>query len=190
MLFTATYIGAIYVLYTYLAPLLEASQGFGRDGVALALLVFGVGAIAGNLLGGALADRIGSSRTLALACLAQALTLWPFSLLPLSVPALLLLTLAWSTCGWSFMVAQQTRVVAQTPERQGVVLALNAAAIYVGAAAGSAAGAAVIGAFGLDALGTAAAFGALLALGHLVLGDRLAAGRAGGATAAAVPAGR
>lgn len=178
VLFTATYIGGIYVLYTYLAPLLEASQGFGRDGVALVLLVFGLGAIAGNLAGGALADRIGPSATLALACLAQALTLPLFSLLPLSVASLLALTLVWSTCGWSFMVAQQTRLVGQTPERQGVVLALNAAAIYVGAAAGSAIGALAIDAFGLDALGTVAAVGALLALGHLVLGDRLALGRA------------
>ena len=187
VLFTATYIGAIYVLYTYLAPLLEASQGFGRDGVTLVLLAFGVGAIAGNLVGGALADRAGASATLALACLAQALTLPMFSLLPLSVPVLVLLTLVWSTCGWSFMVAQQTRIVGQTPERQGVGLALNAAAIYAGAATGSALGAAVIAAFGLDALGLAAAVGALLALGHLVLGDRLAAGRAPGVAAGAAP---
>ncbi len=143
VLFTATYIAAIYVLYTYLAPLLQADQGYGRDGVTLVLVVFGLGAIAGNLLGGTLSDRIGPSATLVLACLAQALTLPAFSLLPMSPPVLLFLTLAWSTCGWSFMVAQQARIVRQRPERQGVLLALNAAAIYAGAAIGSGVGGAV-----------------------------------------------
>lgn len=180
VLFTATYIAAIYVLYTYLAALLEASQGFGRDGVTLVLLVFGVGAIAGNLVGGSLADRIGPSRTLALACVAQALILPVFSLLPLPALPLVLLTLAWSTCGWSFVVAQQARIVAQTPARQGVVLALNAAAIYAGVALGSTLGGTVLGARGLDALGVAAAAGALLALAHLLLGDRLHARRPAG----------
>ena len=64
VLFTATFLGAIYVPYTYLAPLLTETMGFGGGGITAALLVFGIGAVAGNLLGGRLSDRIGAARTL------------------------------------------------------------------------------------------------------------------------------
>jgi len=96
-----------------------------------------------------------------------------FSLLPFADPSLLLLTFVWSTCGWSFMVAQQTRLVAQTPDRQSVVLALNAAAIYVGAALGSGLGAGVIAVGGLSALGIGAGLASMLALLHLRASERV-----------------
>ena len=174
VLFTASFIGAIYVLYTYLAPLLSTTMDYGGSGVSLVLLVFGVGAVLGNGLGGRLTDRFGPYRTLLFCCIAQILLMPPFSTLPWPDAALLSLAFVWSVCGWSFMVAQQSRLVAQTPERQSVVLALNAAAIYVGAAAGSALGALVIEAGGLGALGVGASLFGLFALGHLVLSERLA----------------
>ncbi len=62
--FTATYLAAAYVLYTYLAPLLEQTMNYGRDGITWILLVFGAAAVIGNLAGGAIADRIGPFRTL------------------------------------------------------------------------------------------------------------------------------
>ena len=173
VLFTSTLIGAIFVLYTYLAPLLAATMGYGRDGISLVLFVFGAGAVLGNMLGGWLTDRVGPYRTLVFVCLAMIVSLPPFSLLPLPGWLLLAVTFLWSICGWSFMVAQQTRLVAQTPARQSVVLSLNAAAIYVGTAAGSAVGAGVIELGGLSALGVGAGFGALVALGHLALSERL-----------------
>lgn len=168
VLFTASYIGAIYIVYTYLAPLLSASMDYGRDGVSLVLFVFGIGAVIGNMLGGHLTDRFGPYRTLIFACGASIVFLPMFSLLPFADPLLLGLTLIWSSCGWSFMVAQQTRLVMQTPDRQSVVLALNAAAIYVGAALGSALGAGVIAVAGLSALGLGAGLASVLALLHLM----------------------
>ena len=68
VLFTASFIGAIYVLYTYLAPLLAETMGYGCDGVSLVLFAFGAGAVLGNVLGGRLTDRFGPFRTLAFGC--------------------------------------------------------------------------------------------------------------------------
>ena len=174
VLFTASFIGAIYILYTYLAPLLSTTMDYGRDGVSLILFAFGAGAVIGNVLGGRLSDRFGPYATLAFACGAQILFLPLFSLLPFPGALLLSLTVVWSACCWSFMVAQQARLVAQTPGRQSVVLALNAASIYVGAAAGSALGALVIDTAGLGALGVAAGAFSVLALLHLIASERLA----------------
>ena len=59
VMFTASFLSAIWVVYTYLAPLLTETMGWGRYGITLALIVFGVGAVIGNVLGGFLADRVG-----------------------------------------------------------------------------------------------------------------------------------
>jgi len=174
VLFTATFIAAVYVLYTYLAPVLSQHQGYGRNGIATILLVFGIGAVFGNMLGGILSDRFGPTFTLLFACLAQLVFLPVYSLLPLWEPLLLLVTLLWSVCGWSFMVAQQSRIVRQTPKRQSVVLALNAAAIYVGVALGSALGSVVADLFGFRMLGLAAGICSILALLHLYASERMA----------------
>ncbi len=171
--FTGSFIGAQYVLFTYIAPLLSATMDFGRDGIALVLMVSGIGAVAGNILGGYLSDRLGALRTLGGLCVAQILLMPCFSLLPMSEPVLLVLVFAWAMCGWSFMPAQQTRLIGLAGHRAPVVLALNAAAIYVGAAIGSAVGGAVILGYGLTTLGMVAGFGAALALAHLTLSSRV-----------------
>jgi predicted MFS family arabinose efflux permease len=85
-----------------------------------------------------------------------------------------LLALATAMFGWSFMVPQQARLVRQTPQRQSVVLSLNAAAIYVGASIGSAIGGAIVAGYGLEALGYASAFCWLLALLHLAISEKVA----------------
>ncbi|MEO0388842.1 MAG: MFS transporter, partial [Pseudomonadota bacterium] len=102
-----------------------------------------------------------------------------FSLLPLPVPVLAPLVVVWSATGWAFMAPQQIRLLGRQNTGQAVTLALNAAAIYVGAAIGSALGAGVMSAAGIGWLGLAGSAVCALALMHLVLGDRLAAGRDG-----------
>jgi MFS transporter, DHA1 family, inner membrane transport protein len=173
VLFTATFLGAIYVLYTYFAPFLETRLGFGRDGISLFLFLFGIGAVIGNILGGKLTDSIGPANTLMTLCAAQIVLLACLSLLPLNTILAGVLTLTWSVFGWSFMVAQQARLVRQTPSRQAVVLALNSAAIYVGAVVGSWAGGKVLEAQGPAVLGLAASAAMLVALVHLLVSERV-----------------
>ena len=79
VLYTATFLGAIYILFTYFAPLLEAKQGFDRNGVSLFLLMLGLGAVNGNYMGGRLNDRLGSARTLKILCPGQMVLLSLFS---------------------------------------------------------------------------------------------------------------
>ena len=47
----------VFAVFTYIAPLLTQVVGFDEAAVSPILLVFGVGLVAGNLLGGRLADR-------------------------------------------------------------------------------------------------------------------------------------
>ncbi len=171
--YTALFLGAVYILFTYIAALLQQQMGYDGSGVSLFLFVFGIGAVGGNLLGGVLADRLGPQRTLTLLAGAQVLLMPLFSLLPMPDALLLSLGLVWSLAGWSFMPSQQMRLIEMAPERQNVNLALNAAAIYAGAGLGGWAGGMVIEAFGLRATGLAAGLAMTLALGNLWLAARL-----------------
>ncbi|MFI5682429.1 MFS transporter [Streptomyces sp. NPDC051636] len=49
--------GALFSAYSYVTPMLTDSAGFAEANVTLLLALFGVGATAGNLLGGRLADH-------------------------------------------------------------------------------------------------------------------------------------
>ncbi len=179
--FTASFLTAGYVVNTFLAPLLSQNLGWGRDGITLALLVCGIGAVLGNMMGGALSDRIGPARTLTFLCLAQLVVLPGFSALPLAGGQATLLSgalamallLLWSVFGWSFMAAQQARLIGLAPAAAPVILALNAAGVYVGAALGSAIGGMVLSGFGLAPLGLVAGALMILALAHLRLSVRL-----------------
>ncbi|MGJ8603126.1 MAG: MFS transporter [Marivita sp.] len=180
VLFTASFLGAIYVLYTYLAPLVEETMGFGRDGITLVLLMFGAGAVAGNLIGGFMTDRLGSVTSLVVLCLGQIVLLPLFSALPMAQGLLMALVFVWSAFCWSFVAPQQVRLLQLAPSLAGVVLALNAAAIYIGTASGSALGGLVQTVGDLTWLGAAAGIAAFGALGHILWSHRAANLRARG----------
>ncbi|MDY0745945.1 MFS transporter [Paucibacter sp. R3-3] len=79
----ATVLGfsGVFTVFTYIQPLLTQVTGFADATVSLVLLVFGVGMIAGNLLGGRLADKrlvptlLGSIAVLALVLAAMGFVL-------------------------------------------------------------------------------------------------------------------
>ena len=175
ILFTASFLASIWVVLTYLAPLLTQTMGWGRDGITLALLVFGVGAVLGNILGGILSDRIGPVRMLLLLSISQVGWLATYSFLPFDGTALLVVIFLQSVCGWSFMAGQQARLVSLAPESAPVVLSLNAAALYLGTAIGSAIGSFVINGAGLGALGWTASGLALVAVLHMAISARVGA---------------
>lgn len=174
VLFTASFLGAIYVLFTYLAPLMAETMGFGRDGITLVLLAFGAGAVVGNLIGGWLTDRLGSVKSLVILCLAQIVLMPMFSGLPVAPWFVFLLVFVWSIMGWSFVAPQQVRLLGLAPQLASVVLALNAAAIYVGTALGSGIGGLVQNLGDITWLGVAAGIVAFGALVHLLASHRAA----------------
>ncbi|MFK7892709.1 MAG: hypothetical protein AB8B63_17985 [Granulosicoccus sp.] len=99
------------------------------------------------------------------------------SLLPCPDALLWTLVLIWSVAGWSFNVAQQSRLVQQTPERQSIVLSLNAVSIYVGTSIGAAIGSVVIQFSDISWLGVAGDLAAAFALLHWVFSENAAIAR-------------
>ncbi len=73
--------GGVFAVFTYIAPLLTQVAGFDKGAVPPILLVFGGGLVAGNILGGKLADRRLEATVLgSLAALAAVLGLMSFAL--------------------------------------------------------------------------------------------------------------
>ena len=57
LLMTVLGFAGVFTVFTYIQPMLTQVTGFAESAVSPILLVFGIGLIAGNLLGGKLADR-------------------------------------------------------------------------------------------------------------------------------------
>jgi DHA1 family inner membrane transport protein len=170
--FTGLYLGSVYVLFTYMTPLFSQQMGMGRDLITLTLVISGLGAVVGNLLGGFMADKLGWFITLKTLCVAQMIVMPFYSFLPISLQAFFTLTVVWAIIGWSFMAGQQMRLIGLAGPKAPVVLALTAASIYIGAAIGSAVGSIIITYYGFSGLGIAAAGCASLALANIILSHR------------------
>ena len=81
LLTTVLGFGGLFAVFTYIAPLLTQITGFEDASVSPILLVFGAGLIAGNLIGGRLADwRLVPSILGSLAVLAGVLALMTFAI--------------------------------------------------------------------------------------------------------------
>jgi predicted MFS family arabinose efflux permease len=164
---------AVYVVYTYLGPLIEVRYGFGRNGVAAYLLLFGIAAVFGNFIGGYSADRLGPSRTLLVLCTAQMILLPTIVIAPIGPIVMGFVIVLWSLMGWSHMTPQQSRIVAISPKRAPILLSLNASAILLGVALGSALGSQALTLGGWPLVAVASATIALTGIAHLWFSDRL-----------------
>jgi len=126
----------LYGVYTYLGAGLIA-VGFSKLQVARAILFYGCGAIAGALVGGHLADRLGTKNT-ATASLAALCVCFFLLMLAIRKDVLVFLVLGLSSAvAQLFFPAQQAGLTNDFPTRRGTVLAWNNSALFIGISLGS-----------------------------------------------------
>jgi predicted MFS family arabinose efflux permease len=168
-------------MYTYLGAGLAAT-GLGAGGVAGVILWYGAGAVAGNLVGGCLADRVGSRLVIAASLAGLAISFLALSL-ALGHPIVIAPAFAAvSAVAQLFFPAQQAGLAGDFPARRAAVLAWNNAALFFGISLGSAIGGAAVAAGGfVAALGVSA----VIAAAAWLLQTMLAGARAGAGTPAA-----
>jgi MFS transporter, DHA1 family, inner membrane transport protein len=135
--------GGVFALYTYIAPFLTDVAGFASGSVAWILLLFGIGVIAGNLLGGRYADRSTAATTMVvLAVLAAALVAaWGFGTTQWIVLVLLVIL---GVGGFGIVPPMQSYAIHVSGASSTMVSALASAAFAAGIALGSAAGGAAL----------------------------------------------
>ena len=122
----------VLMVFTYLAPLLTGPASFPAAAVAPMLLVYGVGATIGNLVGGRLADRALLPSQLG----ALALLVVLFVVLRLSPSTTLtgVLVFALGAVGFSVIPGMQARVLTTAATAPTLAIAVNASAYQVAAA--------------------------------------------------------
>ncbi len=155
-------IGAMSV-YIYVVPLLVATAGLDGAAIGVVLLAYGLGAVIGNVLGGRATDRFGSMRTLLVALIGFVVLIAAFPLVATTALGAAVSMLVWSVFTWSFNPPIQNMLLELAPEG-GLLLALNASAIYFGVGVSGVVGGLVISTVGVTALPAVAA-----GLGVLVL---------------------
>ncbi|MGN7779477.1 MFS transporter [Mycolicibacterium sp. 22603] len=168
--------GGMFAVYTYISTTMTDVAGLPRTLVPLALMVFGLGMVVGNLVGGRLADvsvvralylSLGSLSVVLLMFVAAAHNPWT------ALPVLFLIGTAGSAVG----PALQTRLMDVAHDAQTLAAALNHSALNIGNAAGAWVGGLVIAA-GLGYTAPAAAGSILAMCGLLVLTVSVMLGRA------------
>lgn len=176
---TMAFSAGVFELFTFLASLLTGPGRLDAEGVSAVLFLFGIGAAAGNLIGGHAADRFGALRTVRIGlsgmiALFVATALAAGSTSPMAPTAIIALVSLWGVLGWNTYSAQMTHLVRLAPQLGSVTLSLNSSAFYVGVAGGSALGAFALSTGSIADLAWIAAAGQLLALAIAALPNRIA----------------
>lgn len=158
--------GGMFAVYTYISTTMTDVAGLPRDLVPLALMVFGIGMVMGNLVGGRLADR-SVVRALYLSMGALGVMLAIFVLASHNIITALIVLFGIGATGSAVAPALQTRLMDVAHDAQTLAAALNHSALNIGNATGAWVGGLVIAAgYGYTA---PAAAGAVLAAGGLVV---------------------
>lgn len=158
--------GGMFAVYTYISSTLTDVAGLARALVPVALMIYGLGMVAGNYFGGWLADRYQLKGTfVGIASMAVFLALFVLGAHnPISALVLVFLI---GASGSSVIPGLQTRLMDVADDAQTLAASLNHAAFNLANAIGAALGGAVIAAgFGYTA---PAAVGAVLAVAGLVV---------------------
>jgi predicted MFS family arabinose efflux permease len=127
---------ALYAVYTYLAEGLSAS-GYTPEKIAKVILLYGCGAIAGSLIGGRIADRLGTKLTISISLSGLSSCLL---LLLVALHLGVIVDCAFGLASLSaqlFFPAQQLRLANQFPNSRAAILAWNNSALFLGISLGS-----------------------------------------------------
>lgn len=142
----ATVLGclAAFSVYTFISPVLSATAGVHGTTVSVLLFVYGVGGALGNVLGGRATDRWGARRPLLVVLGGITVVLATLPLVATTVAGAAVVLFLWGLATWSVNPPIQHRLIELSPRNAGLVLSLNASAIYFGVGLSGVVGGAVL----------------------------------------------
>ncbi|MBN9041322.1 MAG: MFS transporter [Rhizobiales bacterium 62-47] len=140
LLVTCLQMAGQFVVFTFMAPLLQRLASAGPEAIAVVFSLYGIFGFVGNVVATRLVDTWGGYRTSLLftTTLMIGVGIWAFG-----AGALLVMALGVSVWGLGFASSnsmQQVRLVGAAPPFAGASVSLNTSVLYVGQAVGSAIG--------------------------------------------------
>jgi predicted MFS family arabinose efflux permease len=162
-----------FVVFTFMAPLLQRLAGARPEAIAIVFSLYGIFGFVGNVIATRLVDSWGGYRTSLIftATLLIGVSIW-------ALGAGLLGVMAFGVSVWGLGFAstnsmQQERLVGAAPPFAGASVSLNTSVLYVGQAVGSAIGGMLYVRDQLHATGYAAAAFVAVALAVVLVTGRL-----------------
>ena len=167
---TLLYFTAIFSVFSYIGPVLQALVPMGGLQMSLTLMLFGISGVVGTLVGGWANDRFGAPRTLLVQLSMLAAMMLVVPLTQGHYVPMLAAFLVWGTAGFGMMAPQQSRLATLSPSQAPLLLSLNTSMLYLGTAFGAVVGGAALGVLDMSALAWAGLPFALLGFIALRLG--------------------
>ncbi|GAA2794866.1 MFS transporter [Kribbella solani] len=157
---------AAFTVYIYIVPLLKHTAGLTGKVTSLLLLMYGVGAVIGNFLGGRITDRFGSLRTLFVLMAAITVVLATLDVTLTTAVGAGAALVVWGMLTWAFNPPVQSLLMELGG---GLLISLNASAIYLGAGLSAVVGGLVIQTLGVGYLPVLASALSLVVVGLVYL---------------------
>src|SRR5699024_5612082 len=103
------------ILYAYLTPFSKTALGVDGTWVSIIYLIFGVAAVSGGGIGGALSETIGAKRTIMLTTILFVLTIFSIPYTTFALPAFLVILIIWGILSWALSPATQSYLITLSP---------------------------------------------------------------------------
>ena len=163
--------GAMFAVFTYIAPILQNASHVKPATVTIALIVYGVGLTVGNWLGGRFADR--ALRPTLIVVLSALVALLLLFALTMRFPVAAIATVfAWGVATFALVPSLQVQIMRVAAAAPNLASAINIGAFNLGNALGAALGGVVLAAgFGYPMLALTGAALAGAGLACVLFGD-------------------
>lgn len=134
---TLLYFIAIFSVFAYIGPVLQALNPMNSTALSFTLAVFGLAGVAGTLSGGWANDRFGPMQTMRVQLL---VLMSSMATLPLTAGSALgtqATLIVWGVAGFGLMAPQQSHLASLSPTQAPLLLSLNGSMLYTGTALGA-----------------------------------------------------
>lgn len=152
-------------MFSYIGVYYGDNFGLSVGKIGIVIFLAGVGSVAGNILGGKLADKIGKKSVIVIASIVSSISVMLFSLSTENLVIAIIVHIIWSLF-IGFGQASLTALISELkPAVRGTIMALNSSAMYIGMTiASGVASLAISNGFPFFSLGTICAIASLLVL--------------------------
>lgn len=141
---TFLYMGGHSALYAYFKPFVQTITPLEGIWISIIYFVFGIAAVSGGGIGGALSDRFGAKEMVFIFIAIFSVTLFVIPYTAISLPVFLIGVVIWGILSWAISPAMQSYLIETSPETSDIQQSLSNSALHLGIAFGSFIGGIVI----------------------------------------------
>ena len=164
---TLLYFMAIFSVFAYIGPVLQALNPMSSTQLSITLAVFGLAGVVGTLSGGWANDRFGPIRSQRAQLVLLIILMLALPLTRGHPPATLVVLVLWGIAGFGMMAPQQSLLAGLSSVQAPLLLSLNGSMLYLGTALGAVISGSLVGHLDLSQLSWVGVPFGLLALGTL-----------------------